>query len=341
VLNAHSISLRAKTTGQEIIHIDFGNIQVALGGLLTVIGVKKLWLFIDEWSEIPLELQPYLADLIRRTCLSINNIVVKIASIEHRSQFAIRNGHGEYIGLELGADVSANLTLDAFLVFDSDETRAIQFFKNMIFKHFQASEHADARVSSADELIQIAFTQQPAFAEFVRAVEGVPRDALNLCSTLATKAYGKKISITDVADAAHDWYQRDKAFAIKSNEELSDTLMVIINEVIGRRRSRAFLFSSKAKHEKIEELFDARLLHILKRNISSKDEPGERYDVFKIDYGCYVSLRNTDRETLGLFQVDDVYVDVPRDDYRSIRRAILRPEMLVREAGLASPSPSP
>jgi hypothetical protein len=78
-----------------------------------------------------------------------------------------------------------------------------------------------------------------------------------------------------------------------------------------------------------EELFDARLLHILKKNVSSKDEPGERYDVFKIDYGCYVALRNTDRDPLGLYEIDgEGYVDVPRDDYRSIRRAILRPEML-------------
>jgi hypothetical protein len=36
-----SSTVRAKTTGREIIHTDFGNIQVALGGLLTVIGVKN------------------------------------------------------------------------------------------------------------------------------------------------------------------------------------------------------------------------------------------------------------------------------------------------------------
>jgi hypothetical protein len=33
----------------------------------------------------------------------------------------------------------------------------------------------------------------------------------------------------------------------------------------------------------------------------------------KIDYGCYVDLKNTNREPLGLFEVDDEhgYVEVP------------------------------
>jgi hypothetical protein len=231
--------------------------------------------------------------------------------------------------LEVGADVSANLNLDDFLVFDNDEERAVQFFKDPIFRHYRNTDYADMSIATSDDLVQLVFTQQNVFAEFVRAVEGVPRDALNLAATVATKAFGQKISISNVSDAARDWYQRDKASAIRADENLSDVLTVIINEVIGTRRARAFLFLSKWQSNAIEELFDARLLHILKKNISSKDEPGERYDVFKIDYGCYVDLKNTNRETLGLFQADgDEFINVPRDDYRSIRRAILRPEML-------------
>jgi hypothetical protein len=68
------------------------------------------------------------------------------------------------------------------------------------------------------------------------------------------------------------------------------------------------------------------ILHVLKRSVSSNDEPGARYDVYKIDYGCYVDLINTTRAPEGLFQEDDGhYTEVPKDDYRSIRRAILDP----------------
>jgi len=50
------------------------------------------------------------------------------------------------------------------------------------------------------------------------------------------------------------------------------------------------------------DLAVARLLHLLKKSISSNVEPGRRYDVFKIDYGCYVDLINTSRAPGGLFQ---------------------------------------
>jgi hypothetical protein len=320
-----SASSRSKVVGTELIHVDFGNAQSALAGLISILGVKRLWLLIDEWSEVPLELQPYLADLIRRTILPVNNCIVKIAAIEHRTQFILRHARGEYIGFELGADLSANLNLDDFLVFDADEQRSVQFFKNLIYRHYSKGDNFDPTIRSPDDLIQALFTQQNVFAEFVRAVEGVPRDALNLAATVATKAFGNKITMQHVREGARDWYQRDKASVIRGSDKLSDILSRIITEVIGTRKARAFLFSSNASNEFIGQLFDARLLHILKKNISSKDEPGVRYDVFKIDYGCYVDLINTNREPKCLFEADEEFVDVPKDDYRSIRRAILKP----------------
>ena len=109
----------------------------------------------------------------------------------------------------------------------------------------------------------------------------------------------------------------------------------VVDSVIGERRARAFLFPTATRDPAIEQLFDARLLHILKKNVSSRDEPGVRYDVYKIDYGCYVELATTTWMPKGLFgdEVLDALVkdtEVPWDDYRSIRRAILRPENIPR-----------
>jgi hypothetical protein len=252
--------------------------------------------------------------------------VVKIAAIEHRSRFFVQKAGGEYVGLELGADVSADLNLDDFLVFDNDESKAIDFFKNLIFRHYRGIEGDDALAFSPDDLIRQTFTQTPVFAEFVRATEGVPRDALNLCAKIATKAFGNPISVNDVRSGARDWYQQDKATVVRGSDALEKVLSHIIDEVIAERRARAFLFPSNTRNVAIERLFDARVLHLLKKNISSHDEPGQRYDVFKIDYGCYVDLINTAKAPQGLFQTDAGFVEVPADDYRSIRRAILRPE---------------
>ncbi|CAN7304260.1 ORC-CDC6 family AAA ATPase [Mesorhizobium sp. LjNodule214] len=316
------------TSGREQFSLHFGRVQSALRSLLEVLGNPRIWVLIDEWSEIPIDLQPLLADLLRRTLLPIDNFIVKIAAIEHRSSFFLPKGRGEYVGFELGADISTDLNLDDFLVFDNDQGKSVDFFKRLLFRHLKASE-AGPEFTSPEEMVQIAFTQAPAFDELVRAAEGVPRDALNLAAKVATKSFGKAVSITDVRAAARDWYQQDKAASVQASTQLYKALEYIIGEVIGNRRARAFLLKANTRNEVIDRLFDYRVIHLLKKNISSHDDPGQRYDAFKIDYGCYVELINTQKATEGLFAIDDGgHTDVPLDDYRSIRRAILNVEEL-------------
>jgi hypothetical protein len=324
-------SRKTRVSGHAQYYLQFGAIQVCLEEIVRLLDDRRVWILIDEWSEVPLELQPYLADLLRRAVLPLRESTVKVAAIEHRSSFAIMRGRGEYIGIELGADVGADLNLDDFMVFDNDQGRATEFFKKLLYKHYASADGADPAIDTPTKLIHAAFTQTNVFEEFVRAAEGVPRDAIYLISTIAQKAYGQSIAMQHVRTGARDWYQRDKAKVIRSNPELNDLLIEIIEEVIGHRRARAFLFRSDAQDQRIDDLFDSRLFHILKKNISSHDEPGVRYDAYKLDYGCYVDLISTTRAPLGLLpsvQESDegnreVFVDVPPDDYRSIRRAIL------------------
>jgi hypothetical protein len=319
-----------KRSGRESLHLTFGSIAGALSDMVAILGGRRVWFLIDEWSEVPVELQPYLADLFRRVVLPVNNITVKIAAIEHRTNFAILKDHGEYIGLELGADVSADLNLDDFLVFDNSQERSSDFISKLIFRHYSKANGYHLIFSEPNSLISTIFTQRPVFEEFVRAVEGVPRDALNLIAKVVTKAYGRQIAMNDVRAGARDWYNQDKAAVIRNDGPLADLLQHIIEEVIGSRRARAFLLSSKIRHPGVDKLFDSRLLHILKKNVSSHDEAGQRYDVYKIDYGCYVDLINTAKAPIGLFQNDDdTFTEVPHDDYRSIRRAILDPSKLI------------
>jgi hypothetical protein len=300
-----------------------------LADLVSILGGKRVWFLIDEWSEIPVDLQPYLADLFRRVVLPVKDITVKIAAIEHRTNFSILKSHGEYIGLELGADISADLNLDDFLVFDNNQEKSVDFIASLIFRHYKSSPTDHPQIADANELIGGIFTQRPVFDEFVRAVEGVPRDALNLIAKVVTKAFGKQITMNHVRAGASDWYNQDKAAVIRNDTELADLLQYIVTEVIGTRRARAFLLSSRIRFAGVDKLFDSRLLHILKKNVSSNDEPGARYDVYKIDYGCYVDLINTTKAPVGLIQDDDgAFTEVPRDDYRSIRRAILDPSKL-------------
>lgn len=50
----------------------------------------EIWIVLDEWAEVPSELQPFLSDLLRRCLLPIYGITVKIGAIEHRSNFKIQ-----------------------------------------------------------------------------------------------------------------------------------------------------------------------------------------------------------------------------------------------------------
>lgn len=144
----------------------------------------------------------------------------------------------------------------------------------------------------------------------------------------AKKATDRKISMNDVRVAASQWYNRDKETAVESNPEASELLHWIIDEVIGNRKARAFLLKKETRNGLIDRLFDSRVLHVLKRSISSNEEPGVRYNVYKLDYGCYVDLINTQKAPLGLLPTEESqdaqpYIEVPPDDYRAIRRAIL------------------
>jgi len=294
-----------------------------------------IWIIFDEWAEIPIDLQPYLAELIRRTILPNKFCTVKIAAIDQRTNMSVYDGVGNRIGIEVGADIAASQNLDEYMVFDNDEERAKEFFKLLLYQHLINIANPEflkkENINSPNSLINNAFSQINTFNEFVRASEGVPRDAINILGIAAMKADNEKISMENVRVAARTWFARGKEKAISTNERAHKLLRWIIDEVIGKRNARAFLLKSNVKDPLIEYLFDSRILHVIKENVSGKDEPGIRYNVYSIDYGCYVDLINTVNAPKGLFEVVEndsdtdnlIYVDVPMNDYRAIRRAIL------------------
>jgi len=281
---------------------------------------KRIWILVDEWSSIPEELQPYLADFIRRAIFPIRNYSVHIAAIEQRSKFREVFG-AETLGIELGSDAAADINLDDHLVFENAPERSVAFFKELLYKHIASEEGFAEIYKSADVFAKAAFTQDQTLQELVRACEGVPRDAISIIQIAATQARKESISIKHIRNAAKDWYERDKASFVNTNPNASKFLQWIILEVIGKRKARAFLVRSDEDDELMARLFDERILHIAKRSYSTHDEPGIRYRVWKIDYGCYVDLINTSRAPTLYLTDDDL--TVPDDDYRAIRGCIL------------------
>lgn len=316
---------RTKGVTEHSVH--FGAIGRLLTDILDSLGAERLWLLMDEWSSLPSDLQPLLADLLRRCVLPLRNVTVKIAAIEQRSHFSAVTEQGDHLGLELGADISADIDLDDFVMFDNDAERAKAFFSEMLTRHVNA--HLDPHLPglSPEEFTREAFTDPLAFAELVRASEGVPRDALNIAIVAAEHADDRRISIRNVRAAARTWYRRDKAPAAMASPEAWEVLLWVIDHVITPNGGgRAFLVpTSDAAHPLVRSLYDARVLHVVRRNVALRERPGVRYHVYTIDYGCFFDVVVASQRTNGMpLEGEDLDTPVPGiGSLETVKNAVL------------------
>lgn len=331
-----------RTTKYSVIEsekIIFPDLHYSLKELANYTGAQVYFL-IDEWSSLPFELQPILAEFFKRSFLPIPQTTIKIAALEYRSNFTIQQEKNNHIGFELGSDISTNLDLDDYYVFDRNPAAITSSFAEILFKHIKNELEVDYleskyNIRDGRAFIRTIFTDSNNFQELVRASEGVIRDMINIF-TLAffdSQRQGKsRIEKKSVVESSRSWFERDKA------QNLDDTLSIIltriVDEVIGNKRARSFLIPRELeKHENIQKLIDARVIHFIKRGYADKDNPGIRYNVFGLDYGTYVDLLSTNRKPeIELIDIDQRQPEedfiVPFDDRRSIRRIILSKDIL-------------
>lgn len=307
-------STRRKRTGVEQHRVMFGPLSRAIQTVADAIRPARLWLLLDEWSSVPLDLQPFLADLLRRSVLPIRGITVKIAAIEHRARFFVPV-QDDYLGIEVGSDAASTVSLDDALVFDQSRQQAQAFFRQLFYNHVRPvlATMLRAATPDIDDFAEGTF-QDGALPELVRAAEGVPRDAINIAALAAQHAHTGKINVSHVRRAAKDWYLRDKKIALSRYEGADRLLSSLVDEVVGRRRSRTFLLPAVDRPATIDALCDARLLHVLRRGVVDPRHPGRQYDGFAIDYGCYVALLTDDTKNVPAddFHFDKAVVDLDR-----------------------------
>ncbi|QEE27343.1 AAA family ATPase [Terriglobus albidus] len=305
---------------------------------LTLLCNATFYILLDEWSSIPIDIQPYFAEFLKRSVIPLTNVAVKIGSLEYRSDFAINTERG-FIGLEMGADISAFLDIDDYYVYDRNPERITDAFADMLVRHLRNELPENylegIGIETGAKLASKLFTERKVFQELVRASEGVIRDLINIFSKAYFFAHRKgkdKIERDAVLEAARQWFEQDKERNL--SERLRIVLRTITDNVIGNKRARSFLLPRElANHPVIHELFDLRVLHLVQRGYADKDKPGVRYNIYSLDYGTYVDLMNTSRRPeLGFIEypaeADNKDYVVPFDDKRSIRRIILGKEIL-------------
>lgn len=311
----------------------FPDLTSTLNQVLEIAGAH-LYVLIDEWSSLPVDIQPYLSEFIRRGLVPLERVTLKISALEYRCRFTKTYDHG-VIGFELGADVATAPDLDDYYVFDRNPAHLTDVYADMLLRHISSELPENYlldthRIGDARQLASRMFTESAVFAELARASEGVVRDLINIFTRAYFNAHRRGRDSIDkraVLEAARQWFEQDKSQQL--DEHLQQMLSKIVHEVIGARRSRSFMLPREMeRHPTIQRLFDARVIHHMQRGYADKDNPGLRYNIYTVDYGTYVDLIGTARQPdVQLRSSEDVENDdeviVPFDDKRSIRRIIL------------------
>jgi hypothetical protein len=297
----------------------------------------KLAILLDEWSSLPYDIQPYLAEFLKRSIIPAVNSVLKITALEHRSIFS-KKINDSILGFELGADVSVSQDLDDNYVYDRNPSHITTLYADMLFKHISLDLESDYlnnnfKIYDGKSLASKMFTDPNTFNELSRAAEGVIRDLINIFTMAffhAQRRARNNIDKKAVVESARQWFEQDKAQHL--DEKMQTVLRKIVDHVIGVKKARSFLLPRNLeKHELIQKLFDARVIHHMQRGYADKDNPGLRYNIYTLDYGTYVDLIGTSKQPDLEFLVDQPDapdVVVPFDDKRSIRRIILSEDIL-------------
>jgi hypothetical protein len=278
--------------GQEKHHIVFGALASAFSKIAGILGDNGLWIMLDEWSSLPIDLQPYLADMLRRSVF-IPGIAVKIGAIEGRSQFMqVRPGaSGDYVGIELGAEASV-VDIDEYLTFEQGAHHAEAFFSELLFRHAVRTDYGDkALFASAHDFVRAAFVTD-AFIRFVEVSEGLPRDALEIAQKSASQAGDRRIALAHVNSACTSYFLQSKEGRL--SEQAHSALREMVRQcVTAQSRLIALRRPIQSQKEIVAELYDQRLIHRRARGVFLPDKPlGDTYDVFLVDLGCFAELIN-------------------------------------------------
>jgi energy-coupling factor transporter ATP-binding protein EcfA2 len=305
--------------------VTVNEVSTSLQTLINCIGVSRVVYLIDEWSEIPAEVQKHLAELIKRVFIS-SKFTFKIAAIPNRTDLGHKTSE-KFYGLEDGGDIFG-YQLDNRYIFEIDKAQTRNFFNDLLYKHMSAID-----LSVVNSIIKTSgkspasfinvFLTNKALGELCIASAGIPRDFINLfihSYDQFKSGTAKHISVKNVRSATSGWYETDKKKQVDEHEVEKILLQAIVEEIVTRRSSSHFMLGEKhSSNPHILSLIDFRVLHLRKKGYSHRDIPGETFNVYSIDYGCYNHL-NITRSTLANNLLDTITV---QDDIRQIRRISL------------------
>lgn len=274
----------------KIQYLSFNEISKLLEDLSYELNDTKIVFLLDEWSEIPMDLQPYLSELIKRVFIS-SNYTFKIAAIPYRSKFRETIHNDMKIGLEEGGDIFP-ITLDNRYIYEIDKIGTKNFYNELLINHLKEIDISIFENIDENKFINYFFANQ-ALAEILIASAGIPRDFINLfiLSYNNRNNITQRIILKNIRNSTTEWYTSDKKEEIDKDKTTRHLFEELVNQVILVKKKTHFLLPQKYSENKfIKKLVDLRVLHLRQKGISHRHIPNKTYDVYSIDYGSYTSL---------------------------------------------------
>lgn len=283
-----------KSFSQEsILYVSFSEISKSLTELSSLFNNVRVTCLLDEWSEIPLNLQPYVAELLKRVFIA-SNYTLKIAAIPYRSKFRDTIHDDIKIGLEEGGDIFP-ISIDNRFIFEVDKNGTRNFYNEILINHMKQIDSEIFEDVDENRFVNYFFANQ-ALSEILIASAGIPRDFMNLFIL----AYNNRTNLTqriilkNIRNSTTQWYTSDKKEEIDKDPTTRHLFEELVNQVILVKKKTHFLLPQKySENSYVKKLIDLRVLHLRQKGISHRHITNKTYDVYSIDYGSYTSLAIT------------------------------------------------
>lgn len=289
-----------RVTYDMMLVLDFRAIASDLIAVLDDLKTKALVILFDEWSAIPLALQPALADMIRSTLGVGGRVVVKFGCIPFETELSTITSNGDRVGYVLGEEVFVDADLDRLFSAYTDIGSASVFLLSVLHRHLANENVALAQLSLEDALAAFngqLFKDAKAIGELVRASAGVPRDFLRLfVRAFRSKPDELALDVKRVRDAIHEVFTQEKSPSFGERDSPERLLFdAVFHELCLKAQTPYFFVStSVASHPVLRTLWKQRAVHLLQSDyFAFADGAHGVFDIYIMDYGRFVSMRST------------------------------------------------
>jgi hypothetical protein len=205
------------------------------------------------------------------------------------------------IGFPIGEEIFIDVDLDNIYNAYVDPEANTIFLLSVLQKHLGENIPALRKASfddAYDYFRRVLFENDESISELVYASAGVPRDFLVIFMKAFQIAPDRlPMTLEQIKLASTRFFQAEKKVLISKNREAGQLFNRIYDDVCSPAESCVFFVSQQYSEDSmLRHLWHHRLIHLLYKEFPATASGRKgRYDVYAIDYGCYILTRQRNR----------------------------------------------